>query len=146
MIGHLVVRLISVAIGFAAAVLVAALFLSLGYVRDVAGPIFEYHTGVEADGLLVPIIGIAATPVLAANVLAPSALAIAIAELMRWRGLIANALAGGMVALFAGWRAFGLEPDQALEQGVVLVLLATGFLAGCVYWAIAGRSAGKWLD
>ena len=145
LIGHLIVRLVSVSIGFVLATIAAALFLSIGLVRDVIGPTVEYHTGIQADGILVPMVGLASSPYLAASVLAPAAIFIAIAELMSWRGWLPNIAGGGAIALFAGWRELGLAPGDAIDQGVVIVLLATGFIAGAVYWVIAGRGAGKWL-
>lgn len=146
LIGHLIVRLVIVTTGFVLAVIAAALFLSIGVVRDVVGPLIEYHSGIAADGLLVPVIGIISSPFLAATVLAPAAITIAVAELMRWGGLIINMVLGALISLYAGWRSLALEPDLSLNQGVIIVLLAAGFCAGLVYWLIAGRRAGRWLD
>lgn len=146
MIGHLIVRLVAIAAGFVFAVIAAALFLSIGVVRDVIGPLVEYHAGIEAEGWLVPVIGIVTSPFLAATVLAPAAIAIAVAEAAKWRGLVVNLVMAGVVSLYAGWRSLALEPDLSLNQGVIAVLLAAGFCAGLVYWLIAGRSAGRWLE
>lgn len=145
LIGHLIVRPISIGFGFVLAVIAAALFLSLGLVRDVIGPAVEYHTGVAADGMLVPMVGLVTSPFLAASVLAPAAICIAIAELMAWRGWLPNIAAGGVIALFAGWRELAPNAGEALDQGLIIVLLAAGFIAGAVYWIVAGRGAGKWL-
>jgi hypothetical protein len=145
-IGHFIVRLVAIATGFVLAVIAAALFLSIGVVRDVVGPAIEYHAGIEAEGWLVPVVGIVTSPFLAATVLAPAGIAIALAETAKLRGLVINLTLAGLVALYAGWRSLTLEPDLSLNQGVIVVLLAAGFCAGLVYWLVAGRSAGRWLE
>lgn len=145
-LGHLIVRLVSVFLGLILSILAAAMFLSMGIVRDVVDPTMQYHTGIGADGFLVPLLGLAASPFVAAAVLAPAAIVIAIAELMRWRGIVSNLLLGGMIAIFAGWQQFLLEDRQSLSDGTLVVLLAAGFVGGFVYWLIAGRQAGNWLE
>jgi hypothetical protein len=141
--GNLVVRIVQVAFGLLVAGAVAALFLSFGYVRDAAGPAFGRATEFRADSLLTAVFAILIGPALFKALLAPAAVAIALAELAALRGLVANLALGGMLALFAGWRAF--EPEPGLSRSGILVLLAAGFVAGFVYWAIAGRHAGNWL-
>jgi hypothetical protein len=96
--------------------------------------------------VLVPLFAIFGAPFVLAAIAAPAALAIVVGEAMRWRGLVANLLLGGLVALFAGWRHFGGGAALDVPRGVILVLLSAGFVAGFAYWLIAGRSAGRWLD
>lgn len=146
LLGHLIVRLIVVLFGYILAIIAAAMFLSLGMVRDVVGPAIEYYAGVEAQGFLVPLIGLISSPFLAGTLLGPAAIVIAIAEWMRWNGLITNTLLGAALSLFAGWLHLGNGEPGTISQGALVVLAATGFIAGFVYWVAAGRSAGKWLD
>jgi ABC-type uncharacterized transport system permease subunit len=145
-IGHLIARFVQILMGLIVAAIAAAVFLSVGLFRNVLAPTIEYNTDMTADGALVPIIALVASPFLAMAILAPAAFLIAIAELMRWRGIIANMGIGALVALFTGWRHIELQTGEMLSQGTILVLLATGFVGGFFYWLIAGRSAGKWLD
>jgi hypothetical protein len=145
LIGHLIVRLVQIAFGLFLAGIAVTLFLSFGYVRDVAGPAVERATELRLDSLLTAAFAILIAPAVAKAFLAPAALAIALAELAAWRGLVANLLLGGLLALFSGWRSLGLDAVDRPRQGTMVVLLAAGFIAGLVYWAVAGRSAGKWL-
>lgn len=145
-LGHLIVRLVSIIFGLFLSIFAATMFLSLGIVRDVVDPAMQYHTGTGMDDFLVPLFGLVASPFVAAAVLAPAVITIAIAELMRWRSIVANFLLGGIIAVFAGWQQFLLEDRQSISNGTLVVLLAAGFVGGFVYWLIAGRHAGNWLD
>ena len=145
-IGHLITRLVSVAFGFAAATLAASIFLSLGMVHDVLAPALNDITGETADsGWLSGLFGLISWPWVSAAALLPAAIAIAITELMRWRGLTINLVIGGLVGLFAGWTWFGAADPRTLAEGTILVLASAGFIGGFVYWLIAGNRAGNWL-
>lgn len=145
-IGHLIVRLVVIGFGYILAVIAAAIFLSLGVVREVIAPTIEYNTGVPVDGFLVPVLGLIASPLLASALLGPAAILIAIAEWVRFQGLVTNVVLGGALAFFAGGLQLGYGNPTDLSNGVAVVLAAAGFIGGLVYWLIAGRSAGKWLD
>ncbi len=146
LLGHLIVRLVSVIFALLMGILAATMFLSLGIVRDVVDPAMQFHFDTGADGFLVPLFGLIASPFVAAAVMAPALLVIAFAELMRWRGMITNLILGGIVAVFVGWQQFLLDVNPPLSDGTLIVLLAAGFVGGFVYWIIAGRSAGNWLE
>ncbi|MEM7461237.1 MAG: hypothetical protein AAF362_01000 [Pseudomonadota bacterium] len=146
LLGHLIVRLVSVTFALFLGILSATMFLSLGIVRDVVDPAMQFHFDTGADGFLIPLFGLIASPFVAAAVMAPALLVIAFAELMRWRGMITNLLLGGVVAVFVGWQQFLLDESQSISDGTLVVLLAAGFVGGFVYWTIAGRSAGNWLE
>ena len=145
-IGHVIVRMVQIAFAIALASLAAALFLSIGYVRDIAGPWFANFTGERADSVLIAAFALFGAPFLLAEIFLPATAAAAIAEAARLRGLIANLLLGGVVALFVGWRHFGGDGTFEPSRGALLVLMAAGFIAGLAYWIVAGRSAGRWLD
>ncbi|MGI9400733.1 MAG: hypothetical protein ACR2O0_05725 [Rhizobiaceae bacterium] len=145
-IGHLIVRSVSILLGLFLGILAATMFLSLGIVRDVVDPSMQYHWGFGADGLLVPLLGLIASPFVAGAVLAPAAIIIAIAELAHWRGMVSNLLLGGIIAVFAGWQQLLLDDQQSISDGLLIVLLGAGFVGGFVYWLISGRNAGNWLE
>ncbi|MEZ5871407.1 MAG: hypothetical protein R3D32_06095 [Nitratireductor sp.] len=145
-IGDLIVRLFAVAFAFVLATLAASMFLSLGVVHDVLAPALHEITGERADSAwLSGLFGLVSWPWVAASAVLPAAIAIAIAELMRWRGMTINLAMGGIVGLFAGWTWFGNQDPRLLDEGTLLVLASAGFVGGFVYWLLAGCKAGKWL-
>ncbi|MFZ1814944.1 MAG: hypothetical protein WBO55_12720 [Rhizobiaceae bacterium] len=146
-LGHLIVRLVSIGMGFVLAILAAALFLSLGIISDVVLPVMRDATGEPPQGGWITLLaGVIAWPWLAAAAAMPASILIAAGELMRWRGLVTNLVMGGLASLFAGWTWLGLEDPRQIGEGVLLVLASAGFVAGFVYWLVAGRAAGKWLE
>jgi hypothetical protein len=77
----------------------------------------------------------------------PAMLIIALAEGFRLRSVLFYALAGAALALGLayGWDLRLLRgPDDDLGGRGVEVMAAVGIVAGFVYWALAGRSAGAW--
>lgn len=166
LLGHFIVRLIAVLFGLFIAMLAAGMFLSFGLF---AGAFTEFFNelqlflneeiirdpyGEQLDTsplvtLVVVIAGFFTSFHVMSLAALPTTIAIAIAELMRWSGLTINLVLGGLVALFTGLSIHGATragSEQALpSDGTLVVLLATGFIAGFFYWMIAGRSAGKWL-
>jgi hypothetical protein len=142
-LGHLITRLVQITLGLVAAVLAAALFLSLGLFRGVIAPAIELHSGQQPEGVLVAVLALIGGPLIGAAVLLPSLFAVVFAELMAWRGMIANLLLGAAVALFAAWRHFEAVDAGRISEGALLVLLAAGFVGGFVYWLFSGRYAGR---
>ena len=163
LIGHFIVRLMAVLFGIFIAMLAAGMFLSFGLF---AGTFTEFFSELQIifDGdpyadpantsplvtFLVIIAGFFTSFHVASLAALPTAIAIAIAELMRWRGFTINLVLGGLVALVTGLSLYGsIRPgveSNMPSEGTLIVLLATGFIAGFFYWLIAGRSAGKWLS
>jgi hypothetical protein len=156
-IGHFIVRLFAILFGVFIAMLAAGMFLSFGLF---AGAFSEFFTELqltlngdpyqaEETGDLVTLLVVIAGFFTSFHVMSlaalPSAIAIAIAEMMRWRGLTLNLVLGGAVALFTGLSLYGSAREGLPSDGTLVVLLATGFIAGFFYWLIAGRNAGKWL-
>ncbi|MBD8891999.1 translation initiation factor IF-3 [Roseibium litorale] len=131
----LIWQLIRISIGFCAAVLTAGLFLAWGYFRagdpsmDPVG--FAAMTG---SGLVTASVlgGLAGAPVFCA---------ILAAELLSVRSVIFHAGGAGLIA-FGLW-SLGASAEYGLRPGTTVVL-AAGFMAGLVYWIIAGRSSGCW--
>ncbi len=166
LLGHFIVRLVVILFGILVAMLAAGMFLSFGLFAGVFTDFFSelqlflseefvhnpnhapYGEPVDTSPivtLLVVVIGFFTSFHVMSLATLPTTIAIAIAELMRWHSLTVNLVLGGMVALFTGVSLHGSTRDGLPSEGTLVVLLATGFIAGFFYWMIAGRSAGKWL-
>jgi hypothetical protein len=78
----------------------------------------------------------------------PAMLVIAIAEGFRLRSILLYAVAGGALALLSafGWdlRSLRVVPDEGFGSRGPEIMAAAGIVGGFVYWALAGRSAGRW--
>lgn len=90
-----------------------------------------------------------ATSVVGFYAFLPALILIGIAEWFDWRSVFYYALAGAAIGLLAYYSS---DISVAIEEttdmppvafGAQLVA-AAGIIAGCVYWLIAGRNAGKW--
>lgn len=79
--------------------------------------------------------------------LLPAMVVIALAEAFRLRSIVFYAAAGGALA-FAYCYGFGLTGSGMDFPFAVLVrsFVASGIVAGLVYWLIAGRHAGRWCE
>jgi hypothetical protein len=151
-IGNLIVRLISISFGFLLAIVAAGLFVSFGLYNDILGEggLLNHH---EEDlfAFISIVFGFGATLLIGYYSVGLVAILIAIAELMRWKGLVTNLVMGGACAGFLAIQNFDFvnqsgEASQPPENyGALLVALSAGFIAGFVYWLIAGHRAGDWL-
>lgn len=74
---------------------------------------------------------------------APTTIAALVTEAFAWRSINIHIAAGGVVALFL-LLSTGVYGTEAPPQQDLVITLAAGFVAGAVYWLIAGRSAGSW--
>ena len=65
-----------------------------------------------------------------------------VTEGLSWRSLTIHVLGGGAIALYL----LLVANTQTAEppQQDIIITLAAGFVAGFVYWLVAGRSAGNW--
>lgn len=146
--GDLILRIIMILIGFTFAVIAAGMFLSFGLVSEYFAEFFaDVDPRNSVEGVSIFMVGIYMGLHVGAVAFIPSMIVIAIAELMRWRGLIANLLLGGLSALcVVGVMSSAMGGDQTLSENTLIILLATGFIAGFVYWIFAGRKAGAWMD
>lgn len=155
-IGHIIVRLVIVTFGLFVAMLAAGIFLSFGlfagafteffaelqiFLNDVDPNAEEFDASAIVT-LLVVVAGFFTSFHVMSLAALPTAIAIAIAELMRWRGMVTNLLLGGVVALSTGLSVYSEINDGLPSDGTLVVLLAIGFIAGFFYWLIAGRTAG----
>ncbi len=87
------------------------------------------------------------TPLLAAFVayytFLPAMLVALISEYLAKRSWLFHALSGIAVALVAISRRADANSFATPPSGVVLIIVASGVIFGTIYWAIAGRSAGR---
>lgn len=151
-IGNLIVRLIPISVGFFLAIVAAGLFVSFGLYNDIlnGGILLDRH---EEDlfAFISIVFGFGATLLIGLYSIGLVAILIAIAELMRWKGLVTNLVMGGACAGFLAIQNFDFvnqlgEASQPPENyGALLVALSAGFIGGFVYWLIAGHRAGDWL-
>ena len=78
----------------------------------------------------------------------PAMIAATVTEGFKIRSILAHIVAGGVVGLFrvvpVGATMAGEAP--VFDPSTVQLSVACGAIGGAVYWAIAGRNAGQWLD
>lgn len=155
LIGHLIIRLIAIIFGVSLAIFAASIFISFGMFTGMFEQFFnDVEYVLETDigdtdpivALLVIGAGFFSSFKIVSLAIIPIFLAISLAEGMRWQGLTINLVMGGMVSLFAGITAIPSATGGLPSDGTMVILLATGFIGGFVYWLIAGRSAGLWLS
>lgn len=140
----LLVRLVVITLGYAAATVAAGVSLALltkAVTPQQAGHLAD--SGFDA-GL---IIGAVALGSLAGYVaFFPAMLVILYAEFTGRRDWLFYALAGGVIAAAApAIVSFAAGPNHADPLDFALMSLAAGMIAGSAYWLIAGRGAGRWL-
>jgi len=124
--------LVVIPLGFIAACLAAGLFVAVAaYGAD----------SLDRDAVIWPaIFGVLAAPVIGGLVALPALVAIAAAELLSWRSVLAYLLAGGA----AGLAAYLLAESTAgaISDKDAQLSMAAGAIGGFAYWLIAGRTAG----
>ena len=136
-----------VLIGYTFAVIAAGMFLSFGLLSEYFAEFFaDMNQSAHFESASIVVIGIYMGLHAAGSSFFPAMVFIAIAELMRWRGMIINLVLGGLCALFVGVMSFAIGSGQTLSESTLIILLATGFIAGFVYWIFAGRKAGVWME
>ncbi|MBX3523488.1 MAG: hypothetical protein KF748_09885 [Xanthobacteraceae bacterium] len=142
----LFLRSIVIAVAFLISCLVAAFVVAYGLV---APDLPQNADGGAGYFLLILFFAGAAGLVTPFYVFAPAFVAILIAEMFSLRSVIYYALGGAVI----GALAYFMTDASAHLQGKGAVmpitdelqwLAAAGIIAGFVFWAIAGRGAGKW--
>jgi membrane protease YdiL (CAAX protease family) len=148
-------RFALVVLAYGVAITAASLFLHV-LVVPALGFTTDEEQWLALGGLLVSV------PFLAALIgyfsFFPAVIAIALSELAGWRGFLFHAFAGAAIAAatgtlfrtsggsvamngFDGARVTGAQP---LDSEALLLVVATGMVAGIAYWMLAGRTAGRW--
>lgn len=136
--GRFAIQLLRMVLGFVAAVLAAGLFLSWGLFQGAA---------TESDPVAFAAVigtGMVTASVLGAISLTPAIFAAGIAEALGWRGFVYHVAAAGLIAMLL-WTMSGEVSAMGPRPGTAIAL-AAGFLAGGVYWLVAGRCSGLWRE
>lgn len=132
---RILVRLAAILFGYAVACAAASLMIALA----VSAPIDGAAAHLSEPAMLVRVVLLA---LLIANAaFAPAAIAILIGEATGRQGWLYYAIAGGITAAIP-FAAYLTVPRDWSEFAPLI--LATGMLAGLVYWLAAGRGAGRW--
>jgi len=135
------------------AVMVASMAAGIAIAMGVLGPQWHGFSGDIGERVGFWMLAFAATSFTGAVGLLPLAIMIAIAESFKIRSLLVHAAAGAAM-LVIGYYGSGLSrpyeesidrppPPVARE---VEIAAAAGVVFGLVYWAIAGRRAGRWRE
>jgi len=128
-------RLIVVSVGFCAAILGAGLVLAIAIGHDISvAASYDYTPGIEHQALrgLFLVLGFAGLSFV------PWAIGTILAELLGVRAIFYHLGLGAVCGALASV----LHPMG--ETRVLQIALATGLVAGAIYWLIAGRRAGDW--
>ena len=142
----LLARLIIIGFACLLASFTAGLVVSLAILIPVVG---DLALGPFEEGTFGVLVAFGAIFV-SAYALVPVLLVIVCAEAFSIRALLFYAIAGGLLGAvlylnYSGWdgRAFSAGGFARRE---LEIMAAAGIAAGFVYWAIAGRNAGKWRE
>jgi hypothetical protein len=142
MLGRILVILFACLLASLAAGLIVSLAVLIPMVGDLAlGPY-----GQDAFAVVVTFGAL----FVSAYALAPLLLVIVCAEAFAIRALLFYALAGALMGAvlyfnFSGWSGRALTAGGFARRELE-VMAAAGIVAGLVYWAIAGRNAGRWRE
>ncbi len=136
------------------AVMVASMAAGMAIAMGVLGPQWHSFSGDFVErGMFwgTAFVGAVATGAIG---LLPLAILIALAESFKIRSLVAN-MAAGAVMLLLGYYGSGLAPPS-YEESIdhppspvsreAEIAAASGAVFGLIYWAIAGRNAGRWRE
>jgi hypothetical protein len=136
------------------AVMVASMAAGIAIAMGVLGPQWHSYSGDFVErGVFWGTAFVGATATGAIGLL-PLAILIVLAESFKIRSLVAN-MAAGAVMLLLGYYGSGLAPpsyEESIDQPPPLIsreaeiAAASGVVFGLVYWAIAGRKAGRWRE
>lgn len=136
------------------AVIVASFAAGMAIAMGVLGPQWHVVTGDPGERFIfwgTAFVGATATGAVG---LLPLVIAIALGEGLKIRSLLANTLAG-VAMMVLGYYGSGLaqpgyeesidHPPPAVSRELEIAA-AAGAAFGFVYWAIAGRKAGRWRE
>lgn len=137
-------RIVVVLFAFMVASLAAGAVMTIGYLL----PGWTEATDSPVLFHSIAIVTSFTTFVIAGYMLLPAMLVVTIAEGFRLRSMLFYAIMGGTAGLMS-W--YGVGPEVQEPSGIRLALpreaeivAAAGIAAGFVYWALAGRNAGRW--
>lgn len=96
-------------------------------------------------------IGFITTSIAVAVAILPTFLLVAIAEGLRLRSFLFYGVCGGLVGALVY---FGTDTSTLMENSTDITPIrfslqlaaASGIIGGLIYWLVAGRNAGRWMD
>ncbi len=137
--GRLLAQAIRVVLALVLAFLSAALFLAFGLLRAMDPGSDPVAFGATVGWSLV------GASVIGGFAFVPTLIGVALSEALALRGAVFHLLAGGAIGagIWMMTEPGRIEPAKGVPPGT-LVALAAGFVAGFVYWLLAGRQAGCW--
>ncbi len=128
-------RLFIITVGFCAAIIAAGIVLGIAISHDILVALsYDYAPGVEHQALR----GFFLVLAFAGISFLPWAIGTVVAELIAIRSILYHLGLGAVCGALASV----LHPMS--DPRVLQVSIATGLVAGAVYWLIAGRRAGDW--
>jgi hypothetical protein len=134
-----------IVLGYGAACLAAATFVAFAaYGLDLTA---VYSDGFAAIDAAVLILSTSVTALVGG--FWASAAAIVLAEGLKWRGPVAYVVAGAAVGLVTALPLSAVLNGavyDGVSAGLVQLSVAAGAVGGAVYWVVAGRTAGRWLE
>ena len=135
------------------AVMVASFAAGMAIATGVLGPQWHSISGDPAERFIfwgATFVGATAT---GAAGLLPLVILIALGETFKIRSLLANTAAGAVMVLLAYYGSGLAKPyEESIDQAPpaisreLEIAAAAGAVFGLVYWAIAGRKAGRWRE
>jgi hypothetical protein len=133
-------RILVIVLAFLVASLAAALVLAVGMVAGDWADLLA----IAADTFGLTIVVGFATASISALALLPMLIVVAIAESLALRSVLIYTLVGLAIGAFYGFSLL----DQVTPSGLreFEVTAAAGITGGLVYWALAGRNAGRWRE
>lgn len=156
-----IMRFVAILFGYCAAVLAAGWFWAAILFRSVGFDALIYDFGMmanlhDASGFMaatgfwssVFIGGFVLATIAGSASFIPAALVILIAEVRFYRSSLFYCLAGLAIALAGlGTSAFFSSSESTyLEVNMSAAIIGAGIVGGFVYWLIAGRNAGRFLN
>lgn len=134
-----------IVLGYTTACVAAATFVAFAVQEiDFSAIYSDWFVAVDA----IAFITVTAATAIVAGFWA-SAAVIVLAEGLKWRGPVVYAIAGAAVGLVTALpltAVFGGAPYESASAGLMQLSVAAGSVGGFVYWLIAGRTAGRWLE
>jgi hypothetical protein len=138
------------------AVMVASLAAGMAIATGVLGPAWHSMSGDPAERFIFWGATFVGATVTGAAGLLPLFILIVLGETFKIRSLLANVAAGAVMVLLAYYGS-GLAPsryEESIDQPPPAIAInremeiaaAAGAVFGLVYWAIAGRKAGRWRE
>lgn len=136
------------------AVMMASLAAGMAIAVGLLGPAWHVFTGDPGERVVFWSTAFVGGALTGAIGLLPLAIAIVLGESLKIRSLLANMLAG-VVMMVLGYYGSGLA-RPSYEESIdrppppisheAEIAAAAGAVFGFVYWAIAGRKAGRWRE